>query len=101
MRDQSEIKRIEVLAIIPARGESKSIPKKNICLLADKPLIEYTFDAAKRSKAITRIVLSTDNEQIADLGKKNGIDVPMLRPAELAADDMFPKSGCIIEIYGV
>lgn len=77
----------EVLGIIPARGGSKGIPQKNIALLAGRPLIEYTFDAAKESKLIDRLIITTDNEEIADLAKKNNVEVPFLRPKELARDD--------------
>jgi CMP-N-acetylneuraminic acid synthetase len=77
----------EILAIIPARGGSKGIPGKNMVMLAGYPLIEYTFEAAQRSKYLTRIVLSTDDEMIAGLAKKNSIEVPFIRPGHLAQDD--------------
>ena len=76
-----------ILAVIPARGGSKTILRKNVKPLAGKPLIEYTFDAARASKLLSRIVLSTDNEEIADIGRKKGVEVPFLRPEELAGDD--------------
>ncbi len=76
----------QVLAIIPARGGSKKIKKKNIKLLAGKPLIAYTIEESKKSKYISRIILSTDNEEIAIIGKKLGAEVPFLRPSELAED---------------
>ena len=76
----------QVLAIIPARGGSKKIPKKNIKLLAGKPLITYTIEESKKSKYINRFILSTDDEEIAILGKKLGAEVPFLRPSELAED---------------
>lgn len=79
----------EILGIIPARGSSKSIPKKNLYPLCGRPLIEYTFEAAKGSKYLSRIVLTTDDEQIASLGKQNGIEVPFLRPDNLAQNDTF------------
>jgi len=78
----------QVLAIIPARGGSKKIPKKNIKLLAGKPLIAYTIEESKKSKYISRIILSTDNEEIAIIGKKLGAEVPFLRPSELAEDNV-------------
>lgn len=77
----------EILGIIPARGGSKSIPRKNLYPLCGKPLIEYTFDAAKRSNYLSRIILTTDDEEIALLGRQNGIEVPLMRPANLALDD--------------
>lgn len=76
-----------VLAIIPARGGSKGIPKKNIYSLTGKPLIEYTFDAAKGSKLINRTILSTDDNEIAEVGRRNKIEVPFIRPKELAEDN--------------
>ncbi len=75
-----------VLALIPARGGSKGIPKKNIKLLGGKPLIAWSIDAAKKSRFIDRIIVSTDNEEIAELAKKIGAEVPFLRPAEIAQD---------------
>ena len=79
-------KRIEVLGVIPARGGSKGIPRKNLVPLAGKPLIQYTFDAALQSKELGWTVLSTDDEEIADLGRKAGVAVPFIRPANLAED---------------
>ncbi|MFH2012804.1 MAG: acylneuraminate cytidylyltransferase family protein [Pseudomonadota bacterium] len=76
-----------ILAVIPARGGSKGIPRKNIFSLSGKPLIEYTFTAAKDSKLLNRIIISTDDYEIAEIGKRNGIDVPFMRPKELAEDD--------------
>ena len=77
----------EVLAVITARGSSKSIPRKNLVLLAGRPMITYTFDAAAASRHISRTILSTDDPEIADLGRQFGVEVPFLRPAELAEDD--------------
>jgi len=79
----------EILGIIPARGSSKSIPKKNLYPLCGRPLIEYTFEAAKGSKYLSRIVLTTDDEQIASLGEHNEIEVPFLLPDNLAQNDTF------------
>jgi len=76
-----------MLAIIPARGGSKSVPKKNIRTLAGKPLIKWTIEAAQKSKYIDRIVLSTDDEEIANTCKPTGIDIPFYRPDRLAQDD--------------
>lgn len=77
----------KILAIIPARGGSKEIPRKNIFPLSGKPLIEYTFEAAKGSKLINRTIVSTDDNEIAEVGRRNGIDVPFMRPKELAEDN--------------
>lgn len=76
-----------MLAIIPARSGSKGVPKKNIKELAGAPLISYTIKAAKKSEFITRVIVSTDSEEIADVATKYGAEVPFLRPAELATDD--------------
>jgi CMP-N-acetylneuraminic acid synthetase len=76
----------EVLAIIPARGGSRGIPRKNIVDLCGKPLIAYTIDAALKSTAITRVVVSTEDEEIAEISKQYGAEVPFLRPKELAED---------------
>lgn len=77
----------EILAIIPARGGSKGIPRKNIHLVAGKPLLWYTANAALKSKYISRCVLSTEDEEIAELGEKLGLEVPFLRSEKLARDD--------------
>lgn len=77
----------KILGLIPARGGSKSIPRKNLYPLCGRPLIEYTFDAAKKSRYLSRVLLTTDDEEIASLGKKCGIEVPFLRPKNLASDD--------------
>ena len=76
----------KVLALIPARGGSKGIKDKNIIDLCGKPLIQYTIDAAKKSKYIDDIVVSTDSEKIATISKKCGAEVPFMRPIELAQD---------------
>ncbi|MEJ8552660.1 acylneuraminate cytidylyltransferase family protein [Tepidibacter sp. Z1-5] len=74
------------LGIIPARGGSKGIPRKNIVNINGKPLIQYTIDESKNSKYLDRIVVSTDDDEIADISKKCGAEVPVLRPKELATD---------------
>ena len=71
---------MKILAIIPARGGSKGIPLKNIKKLNGDPLIKYTIDVAKKSKRLDRIIVSTDNEKIAILAKKYGVEVPFTRP---------------------
>ena len=76
----------EILGIIPARGGSKGIPGKNLALLAGRPLLEYTCEAARASRRLTRIVLSTDSDDIAAAGRRLGIPV-IMRPAPLAADE--------------
>ncbi|TDT51974.1 cytidylyltransferase domain-containing protein [Fonticella tunisiensis] len=75
------------LAIIPARGGSKGIPRKNIINVNGKPLIQYTIDEAKKAQYLDRIIVSTDDEEIAEVSKKCGAEVPFLRPKELADDN--------------
>lgn len=75
-----------IVAVIPARGGSKSIHKKNIVDLAGHPLIAYSIIAAKQSKFINRVIVSTDNEEIAEISKKYGAEVPFLRPKEISGD---------------
>ena len=75
------------LAIITARGGSKGIPRKNIKDLCGKPLIAYTVFAAKASKYLTRTILSTDDQEITNVAKNFGVDVPFMRPVELATDE--------------
>ena len=75
-----------ILAIIPARGGSKGVPRKNIRPLAGRPLIGWTIAAALAAKGLDRVVVSTEDEEIADIARALGAEVPFLRPAELAAD---------------
>lgn len=77
---------MEVLAIIPARGGSKSIPRKNIKDFAGWPLIAWSIAAAKQSKFVTRTIVSTDDPEIAAIGREFGAEAPFLRPAEFAQD---------------
>ncbi|WP_298845450.1 acylneuraminate cytidylyltransferase family protein [Clostridium sp.] len=74
------------LAIIPARGGSKSIPNKNIMSICGKPLIAYTIDAGKKSKYVDEIIVSTDSEVIKVIAEQYGAKVPFLRPEELSND---------------
>ncbi len=76
-----------IIAIIPARGGSKSIPQKNIKLLGDKPLIAYPIELAKSIPEIGRVIVSTDSEEIAAVAKHYGAEVPFMRPKELANDE--------------
>ena len=74
------------LAIIPARGGSKGIPKKNIVNLCGKPLIGWSIDVALKTKDISRVIVSTDDEEIATIAKEHGAEVPFIRPKKLAED---------------
>ena len=77
---------MQILAIIPARGGSKSIPRKNIRPLAGHPLIAYSIAAALGSQSVTRTIVSTDDEEIAAVARQYGAETPFLRPVELAED---------------
>ena len=79
-------KKPEVLAIVPARGGSKGIPRKNIRLFAGYPLIAYSIVAGLRAETVTRLIVSTDDEEIAEVARQYGAETPFLRPAELAGD---------------
>jgi N-acylneuraminate cytidylyltransferase len=76
----------EILALIPARGGSKGIPRKNIRSFAGWPLIAWSIAAAQQSKYVTRIIVSTDDEEIAAVARAHGAETPFLRPAEFAQD---------------
>jgi CMP-N,N'-diacetyllegionaminic acid synthase len=78
--------RKEVMALIPARGGSKSVPRKNLLPVAGRPLIAYSIMHAKACPSITRIVVSTDDDEIAAVAKQFGADVPFKRPADAATD---------------
>lgn len=78
--------RREVLALIPARGGSKGLPRKNLALLCGLPLIAYTIRAALACRSISRVLVVTEDEEIAGVSRDFGADVPFLRPAELASD---------------
>jgi YrbI family 3-deoxy-D-manno-octulosonate 8-phosphate phosphatase len=83
----SLVKQPEILAIIPARGGSKGIPGKNIRSFAGYPLIAYSIAAARQSKYVTRVIVSTDDESIAETARRFGAETPFLRPAEFAQDN--------------
>lgn len=76
----------KTLAVIPARGGSKRIPKKNIKTVADKPLIGHTIQHAEDADSIERAIVSTDDKEIAEIAAQYGGEVPFMRPAELATD---------------
>lgn len=76
----------KILAIVPARGGSKGIPKKNIKMLCGKPLIFWSINAGKRSKYIDKLIVSTDSLEIAEVAKQFHAEVPFIRTAELASD---------------
>ena len=77
---------MKIIALIPARGGSKGIPRKNLRLLGGIPLVSHSIRQARQSKKITRVILSTDSSEIAEVGKKEGAEVPFLRPVSIAQD---------------
>ena len=80
------VARPEVLAIIPARGGSKGIPRKNIRNFAGYPLIAYSIAAGLQAETVTRVIISTDDAEIAAVAQQHGAEAPFLRPAEFAQD---------------
>ncbi len=95
------------IAIIPARGGSKRIPRKNIKLFAGKPMVVHAISVAKLSKLFDHIIISTDDDEIANIAKKNGAQVPFIRP-KLLADDHTPTADVVnhainmcSEIFGI
>ena len=75
-----------ILSLIPARGGSKGVPRKNVMMIAGKPLIAYSILQAQASKRINRVIVSTDDEEIASVARQWGAEVPFLRPSEYAQD---------------
>ncbi len=80
------VEHIEVLALIPSRGGSKSIPRKNIRSFGGHPLLAYSVAAGLQANAVTRVIVSTDDEEMADVAREYGAEVPFMRPADLAQD---------------
>ena len=78
---------MKLTALIPARGGSKGVPRKNIHNLAGYPLLAYSIAACKRCAGIDRVVVSTDDEEIASVARRFGADVPFMRPSEFSQDD--------------
>jgi CMP-N-acetylneuraminic acid synthetase len=78
---------MRVLGVIPARGGSKGVPRKNIASLAGRPLLAYTASSALRASRLTRVIVSTEDPEIAEVARQAGLDVPFMRPVELAQDD--------------
>jgi CMP-N,N'-diacetyllegionaminic acid synthase len=77
---------LRILTVITARGGSKTIPRKNLSIVGGKPLIAWTIEAAKASPSLARILVSTDDEEIGEIARRWGAEVPFIRPAELAGD---------------
>ena len=83
-----------MLGLIPARGGSKGVPRKNIRLLGGKPLLHYTVAAALAAQRLTRVIVSTEDPEVAEVARRCGVDAPFTRPAALAADDA-PSLGVV------
>lgn len=79
--------KFSVLGVITARGGSKGIPRKNLRVLCGKPLLQYTAEAALTASRLSQVILSTEDEEIAEVGRRCGLHVPFLRPMQLAQDD--------------
>lgn len=75
-----------VIGLITARGGSKTIPRKSIVELAGRPMLAYSCEAARESRTLDRVILSTDDEEMAEVGRSLGVEVPFMRPAALASD---------------
>jgi CMP-N-acetylneuraminic acid synthetase len=75
-----------VVGVIPARGGSKGIPGKNVAQCAGRPLLAWTCDAARVARSLARVIVSTDDERIAEVARSLGVEVPFVRPGELAGD---------------
>ncbi len=86
---------MKIIAVIPARGGSKRIPKKNIIDFMGKPIISWTIEAAQKSKLFDKIIVSTDSSEIADVAEKYGVDVPFLRVQK--SDDMSTVTEATLE----
>ena len=80
-------KKYRILGVIPARGGSKGIPRKNLVPLLGRPLIAYSIVEALKSKMLTRVIVSTEDDEIAEISKKYGADIPWKRPMEFATDE--------------
>ncbi len=89
---------MEVIALIPARGGSKGVPRKNIRILINKPLIAWTIDAARGSRYVDRLIVSTEDPEIADIAEQYGAEVPFRRPQELATDE---ASGIEVVLHAI
>ena len=77
---------MNILAIIPARSGSKSVPHKNIRLINDKPMLAYSIEHALQSKLINRVIVSTESEEYAEIAREYGAETPFIRPIEYAQD---------------
>jgi CMP-N,N'-diacetyllegionaminic acid synthase len=93
---------MEILAIIPARGGSKGVPRKNVKMLGGKPLIAHIIETVKSVSGISRVIVSTEDTEIADVARQYGAEVPFVRPMTLAEDDVatLPVLQHTLEVLG-
>jgi len=80
---------MRVLGLIPARAGSKGVPRKNVRLLAGKPLVQYSIESALRARRLARVVVSTESAEIAEMARRCGAEVPFTRPDDLVREN-FP-----------
>lgn len=99
MRENDEVSRMSALAVIPARGGSKRIPRKNIRKFCGKPIMVYTIEAAISSGLFDRVMVSTDDTKIAELSQVAGAEVPFMRSAAMA-DDYATTDDVVLEVLG-
>ena len=78
---------MKVLGLVPARGRSRGIPRRNIRQLYGRPLLDYTAEAALKARGLSRVILSTEDPEVAEAGRRCGLEVPFVRPPELATDE--------------
>ena len=86
---------MKVVCIINARGNSKGLPGKNIRMFGDKPLIAHTIESAINSKICDRVVVSTDDEEIAEISREYGAETPFMRPKDLANEFVHPEKSLV------
>ena len=89
---------MNILAIIPARGGSKGVPQKNLKPLGRQPLVAHVIQAAKNSRYIDKLIISTDDKDIGQLGTRMGLEIPFMRPTELATDNV-PLIAVVLHAY--
>jgi CMP-N,N'-diacetyllegionaminic acid synthase len=90
--------KMNILAIIPARGGSKGVPQKNLKPLGRQPLVAHVIQAAKNSRYIDKLIISTDDKDIGQLGTRMGLEIPFMRPTELATDNV-PLIAVVLHAY--
>src|SRR4030043_506973 len=95
------IDKYKVISVIPARGGSKGVPRKNIKPFAGKPLIAYTIEQSLQSEYIDRTIVSTEDREVADISRQHGAEVPLMRPDDLAGNRVATVDVLLHTINGV